>query len=204
MSILPNREVPIPEGYKTWSLFLINNPEWILPQKEENLNNLFEQFKAFGDAIGPENLAVWFWVGEASEPWATKPRDIKNVDFLRSSAFCSQLKLPASKSPYILITTEYPGAGLLSDYPQTFNTPENYSIVELNNLSADEITSVLNKIADQLLTEDISSINTESEDFWRSLQNTYEAIRDNLVSFSKKISISINTSFFKVELKDDE
>ena len=166
MIILPNRDVPIPTGYKTWSLFLINNPEWILPEKNENLDLLFEQFKAFGDAIGPENLAVWFWVGKSSDPWDAKPSDIKDVDFLRSSAFCSQLKLPASKSPYILITTEYPGEGLLSEYPKTFNALKNYSLVELNSLSAEEITSVLNNIADQLLTADISRIKVDTEDYW--------------------------------------
>src|SRR5262245_29698848 len=52
----------IPRGsYKTWSLFLICNPNWVQPDKSRDLENLYWRFRAFGDAIGPDNLAVWFW-----------------------------------------------------------------------------------------------------------------------------------------------
>src|SRR5256885_3551036 len=56
---VPNREQGIPEGYKTWSLFLVSNPEWLLHQNKERLNELYERFRVFGDAIGSENEAVW-------------------------------------------------------------------------------------------------------------------------------------------------
>ena len=64
---------------------------------------------------------------------------------------------------------------------KTFNALKNYSLVELNSLSAEEITSVLNNIADQLLTADISRIKVDTEDYWLSWQNVYKTIRDNLV-----------------------
>ena len=64
---LPSVETPLPKGpspqksYKSWSLFLVTNPEWLLAQSDSKLDSLYEQFNAFGDSIGDDNLAVWFW-----------------------------------------------------------------------------------------------------------------------------------------------
>jgi hypothetical protein len=44
---------PIPkESYKSRSLFLINNPKWLLAESGDNLKKLYDQFQAFGQAIG--------------------------------------------------------------------------------------------------------------------------------------------------------
>ena len=60
-------EEPIPEyppiakaHYKSWSLFLICNPGWILVNGDDGILKLFSAYKAFSQAIGPKNLAVWF------------------------------------------------------------------------------------------------------------------------------------------------
>jgi hypothetical protein len=101
-SALANPRDPIPRSdYKTWSLFLITNPEWLLDQSSDKLGTLYKQFNAFGKAIGPDNLAVWFWSEE--------PRDnqlYKAVDVTRSVAFCRRLKLKPSDGPYVLVMTE--------------------------------------------------------------------------------------------------
>lgn len=182
------------EHYKSWSLFLISNPEWILPESEEKIRELYYRFKAFGDAIGPDHLAVWFWTQRPTGDF------FKYVDVMRSSAFCSKLNLPPSKSPYLIITSEYPGAGTLSRYPESFFELKNVSVVELSELDASEITTVLASLADRILIEGLDGTDADSEDFWRGWQRSFESIRDNLVGLSKKVKLTINTTFFKVEI----
>jgi len=199
IEILTTQNDTIPkQQYQSWSLFLISNPEWVLPESNENLTDLYDRFKAFGNAIGPDHLAVWFWTqqpsGEEIFPY---------IDVLRSSAFCSQLKLPPSRSPYILVSTDYPGAGTLSKYPESFFELTNYSVIELNGLAADEITDLLTTLADRILLEEIISTDPESENFWRRWQQSFEYVRDNMVGLAKKLKMSIKTTFFTFEYDPD-
>src|ERR1700737_4544399 len=46
--------------YKSWSLFLICNPRWMLENGDKGIRDLFIAYYAFSRAIGPYNLAVWF------------------------------------------------------------------------------------------------------------------------------------------------
>jgi hypothetical protein len=46
--------------HRTWSLFLVCNPAWLLRNNDEGIAKLFYVFWVFGSAIGPDNLAVWF------------------------------------------------------------------------------------------------------------------------------------------------
>ena len=52
-------------SFKSWSIFLVCNPDWVSPEKSGDLANLYRRFKSFGDAIGRDNLAVWFWKRQA-------------------------------------------------------------------------------------------------------------------------------------------
>jgi hypothetical protein len=149
---------------------------------------LYDSFEAFGQVIGPDNLAVWF--GE----YAGLP------DIDRSAAFCLKLGLPPSRGPYILITTEYPGAGLPSE-PETVLPIKlkNYEILELNNANADQIAQLITRVADQLTTGDVSHLNQKSESYWRAWQKAFENVRN--MHASMKISLKIKTPFFESELK---
>src|SRR6266850_2591568 len=70
----------IPRGnYKTWSLFLVCNPRWLASDKTHELYDLYSQFESFGDSIGPDNLAVWFWKRKVS----VKSDLAANVDVTR-------------------------------------------------------------------------------------------------------------------------
>ncbi len=92
----------IPRGnYKTWSLFLICNPDWGAPEKSIDFANLYERFKSFGDAIGRDNLTVWFWKRQVP---VNDPRLAENVDVARSADFCSAIRRPPSQGPYLVVT----------------------------------------------------------------------------------------------------
>ena len=55
--VLVTSEDEIPKDpRKSWSLFLVCNPSWLLPENSARLQNLRQQFDAFGEAIGPDHL----------------------------------------------------------------------------------------------------------------------------------------------------
>jgi len=102
----PKRHEPIPrEGYASWSLFLICNPAWLLQENQAKLQDLYRQFRAFGRAIGPKHLAVWFW---ERSPGGATPALGEYVDVDRSSQYCDSLRLLPSQSPHVVVMTTYP------------------------------------------------------------------------------------------------
>ena len=164
--------------------------------KNEKVKKLYDQFEAFGRAIGRDHLAVWFW---SQNIWQDSFY-YKSVDVIRSAAFCEKLKLAPSNGPYILVTTEYPGAGLIND-SSTFLPAglKSYYIVSLNNRSADETMQLVTRVADKIIANRISELPSTSEDYWRSWQRAFESIRDFLVD--RQIAITIKTPFSEVQIK---
>lgn len=201
ISELVTSDQPIPEEYKSWSLFLVCNPSWVVPEGESNLESLYNQFQAFGRALGPEHVAVWFWSREWS--WDDQEELHTAVDVVRSSAFCSFLDLPLADSPYVVVTTEYPGEGRVSSYPESFQKPKNFYVLALNGVQASEATEVLTRLADQILAERLTEINSGSEEYWRRWQQIFETLQSGLVDFSKRIRVTLDTQFFTVELSPE-
>lgn len=194
--VLYTSDAPITAAdYESWSLFLVCNPQWALPQSQEQLWDLYKQFLAFGGVIGPSHAAVWFSTREdLSDPHTA-------LDAVRSSAFCSRLELSPTQGPYVVVTTEYPGEGRVSAYPDTFNRPENFYVFELNGLEASEITEVLSRLADQVVAQKIRETEPGSEDFWSKWQQAFAAVQGHLSGLSRRVRVSIQTSFFSVEIE---
>jgi hypothetical protein len=183
------RGEPIPkEGYQSWSLFLVCNPAWLLPEHQEMLLNLYRQFKAFGNAIGPQHLAVWLW--KQQPRWRT-PDWVEDIDVERSSEYCAKYGLLPSKSPHVLVTTSYPDLAAAIG---------NYSTLELNEVPARDITALLTTLADQLLVQGLRQADLDSEAYWRAWQRSFEAIGSAFASFMTKVKFTINTAFFKIEI----
>ena len=44
--VIPTEQIP--QGYESWSLFLICNPAWIVQNQDEGIATLFAQYRAFG------------------------------------------------------------------------------------------------------------------------------------------------------------
>jgi hypothetical protein len=190
-------KAPIPkDSFKTWSLFLINNPQWVVAESDDKVKKLYDQFEAFGKAIGPNHVAVWFW----SENIWEDSFYYKAVDVIRSAGFCEKLNLAPSSGPYILVTGEYPGTGLIND-SSTFlpRKLQNYYIVSLNNKSADEIMQLLTRVADKVIANRLSELNTQSPDYWIVWRQTYEAIRDFLSK--RQMTVTIKTPVSEIQVK---
>jgi hypothetical protein len=134
------QEIPR-NGYKTWSLFLICTPGWVRSANSDQLRDLHSRFQAFGDAIGSDNLAVWFWKADSESTAAKRAED---VDVARSAEFCRSLRLRPSEGPHLVVTTAY---------PDLRGFPADRAVFTLGGLSAGELTALLNRLTDQLLLE---------------------------------------------------
>jgi hypothetical protein len=80
------------DHYKSWSLFLVCNPGWILANGDDGIGKLFRAYMAFGKAIGPDNLAIWF-----SDP-PGQVATTENTDIERMSTYCEKFGLLPSQS----------------------------------------------------------------------------------------------------------
>jgi len=199
--------------YRSWSLFLVCNPKWLLPDKKAELQSLYEQFRAFGRAIGPRHLAVWFWSlrEKGGADWKTEAsvaeqfgisskaaermvaQDFASyVDVDRASHYCSAYGLSPSHGPHIIVTTHYPDS-----YPGD-HAPE--IILELNNLKPSEITDYLGAVTDQLSAGKLAKMDVEKPRYWLMWKRSFEATRSAFLGL-KDIKISINAGIVKAELQ---
>lgn len=200
---------PIPKKYKSWSLFLVCNPRWVMPDSSDvspeggsDLRSLYLQFQAFGRTLGPKHVAVWFWSENVQSEGV--PREIyTTVDVKRSAAFCAHLDLPPSEGPYVVVTTEYPGAAQLSEYPDTFGELENRYVLALNGMGAREAMEVLKDLANQIREDQLSETELGSEGYWRRWRQIFETLQSSLVGLSERTRVAFNTQFFTVELSPE-
>lgn len=194
---MPSQGEPIPQkGYKSWSLFLITNPEWLMDQSNDKLTALYQQFNAFGDAIGTDNLAVWFW----AQPPQTNQM-YKAVDVKRSVAFCQRLKLKPSEGPYVLVMTEYPGKSVLSDSSSFPTNTANLLVIKLNGTDAASTTRLLNDLVDGLVLEDLSKLRPKADDYWSGWRKVFGKVSDTVVGLSSKVTVAFDTGPVKTEIK---
>jgi hypothetical protein len=145
MAQLVTQKQSIPKGFKTYSLFLICNPQWLDPQKNAGLLQLYRQFQSFGRAIGDDHVAVWFWKSNSYEHSDAALAQI--VDVERSVRFCQAWKLTPSEGPHLVITSTYPDEQHLSA-----GLPVNSAVYKLGNMTPPEISSLLAKLTDELVT----------------------------------------------------
>ena len=180
---------PIPrEAYKTWSLFLVTNQDWLIPENADRLRQLYERSQAFGRVIGDDHLAVWFWKKDAPLQSAAIA---ENVDVERAIAYCQKLGLKPSGGPYFLFTTAY---------PDETTAPSSFSVLELDT-TADEIGRLLRLMGDQLVEEGLIRDGTfqqpaGSDDFWSAW---FDATRHALVSLGSRFYFAIRTPTLSIE-----
>lgn len=126
-------------SYRTWSLFLVCTPDWVMPARSDDLVNLYWRFEAFGDAIGADNAAVWFWKERMPR---NDPHLAQNVDVARSADYCKALALRPSEGPFLVVTAAY---------PELTGFPKDRAIFTLGGLPPAELAKLLNRLTDELL-----------------------------------------------------
>jgi hypothetical protein len=145
VNVIGRREA-IPAGYKTYSLFLICNPDWLDPAKSSGLSDLYLKFVAFGRSIGDDQAAVWFWKTTVGPNWESMMPPSAAIDVERSIRFCKAWKLKPSDGPYLVVTTTRPDEDHLAS-----GVPDGTAIFALGGLGSPQISSLLGKLTDSLL-----------------------------------------------------
>jgi hypothetical protein len=202
--VSPTAQIPR-DTYKTWSLFLVCNPDWVAPEKSADLANLYRRFKSFGDAIGRDNLAVWFWKRRVP---VSDPRLAENVDIARSAEFCGALGRAPSQGPYLVVTTAYPDVAAF---------PKERAIFELGGLQPADVARLLNTLTDQLVLQgrvDVAMaaargpappggattppVAPPTSSLWIRL---LEGTRQSLIGFGCTVKLQIDTGLLSAELR---
>jgi hypothetical protein len=80
---------PIPEEFDSYTFFLFPDDRWIRKNNGETLEELYDAFVGFGNAIGERNLAIWFSCHE-------------KLDTQRSADFVHIFDLNVNSGPYVL------------------------------------------------------------------------------------------------------
>jgi len=191
----------IPRGsYKTWSLFLMCNPDWVSADRSRDVETLYWRFRAFGDAIGKENLAVWFWKRETN---TRDPRLAENIDVARSAEYCRVLEKKPSEGPYLVVTTAYPDLAAF---------PRDRAVFDLGGRDPAALAKVLNALTDQLLLEkkvDVARLAIEKTpappapqsgelSFWIQF---LEAGRRSIIGLGCAVKLSIAAGPLNLELR---
>ena len=141
---------PIPsEHFKSWSLFLLCDSKWVQNNQADPNTGLpgygtyvlFKNFQSFGNAIGDDNLAVWFW--RSNSP--VNSLLASNVDVTRAQHFCTAYKLKPNKGPYLVVTSSYPDEANLGK-----GLPPDSAVFALGNMKLNQITALLDQVSQRL------------------------------------------------------
>ena len=151
--------------------------------------DLYYRWKAFGEGIGDDHAAVWFWKKTMQNP--SKDGAADNVDVARAIAYCTKLRLKPSGGPYLVFTTTYPDEKVALSA---------MSVIELGS-SAEQIDLMLVRLGDQLVTGGVIKNReflrpTGTDDFWRAW---YDATRDTLLSLQLEFRFWIRTPTLSLE-----
>lgn len=171
----PN-EIPR-DKYKTWTLFLICTRDWVATGKKQDLANLYDRFKTFGEAIGHDNLAVWFWKSKANK---NGPLLVENIDFQRSADFCRALRLDPSKGPHIVV---------MPQYPDPVAVPSEQVIISLGGKDLAESVVLLNKLTDSLIIGQVYDFDKLMP--WMRL---LESVRKSLIGVGCNVTASFKST----------
>ena len=187
-------EEPISRAYESWSLFLICSHEWLLPENQDRIDNLYKQFIAFGDAIGPKHVAIWFR-DQQSQTEPGRSEFYPNIN--RSISYCRKFELLPSNSPYVL---------LLTVHPDDIQPGKKYkrSIIELANASASDITTLLVGLSDELFERDMSQKNPKTWSFRRALKKAFRTAKSNVNDLASNVKITFDTGIVKVEVDSSD
>jgi hypothetical protein len=171
------------ESYKSWSLFLICNPRWILRSGDKGILDLYTAFDAFGRAIGPDNLAVWF----THQPGQTPT--IKNTDIERMSKYCAKFGLRPSQTPQVVTVTHYPD-----------DSNVGATVVANLNGSAEDSANALTDLADELLKAGLDQASLDESHWGSTIAGSVSTTMSHASCYLNKVSFSIKTGVFNAEI----
>jgi hypothetical protein len=174
--------------YKTWSLFLICNPGWLVQNSDRGIGDLYTAFIVFGRAIGPDNLDVWFV--NRKEVNNNLP-SMQTTDIERMSTYCSKFGLVPSKTPQVVTVISHP------DRKQVGGV----FVTNLNGSASGSVQS-LTELTDELLKTGLDQSSLDHS-YWQTVASTLSSVMSGASCYLNKVSFSIKTGVFNAEITHD-
>jgi hypothetical protein len=105
--VLPSSswDVALPATYNSYTLLLVPSATFSKADKA-NVEQLEAAFKAFGEAIGRKEAAVWL----------QDPKRL-GIDKLRSKDYCDKFRLSYNNGPYLVLTRKRPDLAQAAEKP---------------------------------------------------------------------------------------
>jgi hypothetical protein len=184
-------QVEIPKSdFKSWTLLLITDPSSFANENLKQLSDLHALFVKFGEAIGPKNAAVWFLKKPTSS--------LSELDIARNVEFANHLGLKPSGGPYIIVTTNYPGAAMMGNDDSFPTKKKDMVVLELKGMKPAEISKLLNKLVDAVTTQNLSKIEVASDTFW---QRMFSIVAAAILGAASSVNVTVEGGPISVELK---
>jgi len=175
----------IPDApYRSWSLFLVCNPEWLTTSKGKDLQDLFERFEAFAETTGEDHAAVWFFRQDRKKA--------DDLDTARMTKYCGHFGLVPSQGPHIVVTTVHPDTWKASAPGRAGDAR---IVVGFGGKSAKQIQVALTKLDDQVAAHRLSEVELASQQYWLSWVDVFE----KTCAWLDKVKISVDAKVVKVE-----
>lgn len=173
--------------YNTYSLFLVCDKEWLKNANKEKLQHLYEEFLAFGDAIGERHLAIWL-VDKGND----NGEGGSIVDINKHVAYCTANRLRPSKSPYILVSTKKPNKATRKVKSQLS--------VQLGGHSPQEISDLLSELNDQLILEELSQENLDTRKNWLKVRSAFNKVLDGALVVVSNVKVTLEARGVKATI----
>jgi hypothetical protein len=179
-----NQSIP-KKNYKTWALFLVCDPSWLAntANSKANLKLLHDQFVGFGNAIGKQNAAIWFYSHDSADPG--------DYDGERASDYCAMYNLKAIESPVVVVTTRYPDVA---------PSPGNYIKVSLNGLGSTDVYTLLGLLADQVLSGKLDQQQIDSKKYWQEWGLLLKKTLTVAGKLGHGVTVDVDTKVLKVTI----
>jgi hypothetical protein len=186
--IIP-RQNPFGADYKTWSLFLVCTPAWFTKNQDPRLLELYRHFAAFGRAIGPDHLAVWFARSDKTE---LTPRMLASeYDSDRAAKFCRQYGLSPRTAPHVVVTREY---------PEPDQAPSDYLTLSLGNADAATTGKLLVALTEQIWSAEPNQDALADAEWWHWMEQLMRKWVATAAPIFSRLRVKLKASFLEVEL----
>lgn len=189
---------PIPKNYETWSVFLICSPTWLLPEQENQLLSLYEDFEIFGNFIGDDHLAVWFSTTSQITPEGLAA----TLDYQRNFEFCSKFDLEANDTPHVLVTNSYDvlvsAVEEVDSAVLTEDDVKRVDVVSFHGLPPRKVHDAFNLLTNIVREQRSVLVVSDEGSFWRAFQSFVEATANAVLALSDDISVTVDMKFVKV------
>jgi hypothetical protein len=192
---------PLPEGvsrrtnraFRSYSLFLVSNVEWLGLGGDEKLRALYTAYEAFSRAIGNDHAAVFFW----KKTPAKKDRILSGADLAsqldvsRCTEFARVFQLELTASPHLVV---------LRSLPDPKKPPEEAVVLQLNGLSPDSTIKLLGELAGQLAKDNIDQASLDSARWWLTWRDVFRSVFDHLGVVVAHTKVKIKTAVIDIEM----